>query len=162
LLVLIPFQKRDDIFKVHFLARTEAAKVQLGRYPIDDETYGIAEIVSGLAGHFRVVARAVAWIGLLAIVVLSVVPASERPVTGSGSLAEHFAMFALVAGAFALGYELALIRLAALALLFCAGIELLQIPLPTRHARLSDFAIDFVASCLAICAVRWIQKICAR
>ena len=118
--------------------------------------------MSGLADHFRVVARVVAWIGLLAIVVLSVVPATERPMTGSGSTVEHFAMFALVAGAFALGYELALIRLAVLALLFCGGIELLQIPLPTRHARLGDFVIDFVASCLAICAVRGMQKICAR
>jgi len=42
------------------------------------------------------------------------------------------------------------LRLLLLAFLFCGAIELLQVPLPTRHARLSDFVIDFVASCFAI------------
>jgi hypothetical protein len=41
-------------------------------------------------------------------------------------------------------------RLLQLAFLFCGGIELLQVPLPTRHARLSDFVIDVFGSCFAI------------
>ena len=102
-------------------------------------------------GHFsRMVARALAWVGILAIIVLSVVPVVDRPVTGAGQLFEHFTAFALVAGVFAIGYRLSLIRLLLLAFFFCGGIELLQVPLPTRHARVSDFVIDFVGSCFAI------------
>src|ERR1035437_6890143 len=106
-----------------------------------------------LIGHYRVVARALAWIGILAIIVLSVVPAIDRPVTGAGQLFEHFTAFALVAGMFAIGYRLSLIRLLLLAFFFCCGIAFLQVPLPTRHARVSDFVIDFVGSCFAIAVV---------
>jgi VanZ family protein len=97
-----------------------------------------------------VVVRGLAWFGILAIVVLSVVPSSLRPVTGWGHQFEHFVAFALVAGIFAIGYRLPSRRLIVLAFLFCGGIESLQLPLATRHARVSDFVIDFFASCLAI------------
>ena len=109
--------------------------------------------MKGLIGHYQVVARALAWVGILAIIVLSVVPAADRPMTGSGMnwhLFEHFTAFALVAGAFAIGYRFSLMRLFWLAVFFCGGIELLQVPLPTRHARVSDFIIDLIASCFAI------------
>jgi len=39
------------------------------------------------------VARALAWIGIFAIIVLSVVPAVDRPVTGLGQWFEHFTAF---------------------------------------------------------------------
>ncbi len=97
-----------------------------------------------------VVVRGLAWFGILAIVILSVVPSSLRPVTGVGHRVEHFAAFALVAGLFAIAYRLPLLRLLVLALLFCGGIELLQLMLATRHARVNDFVIDFFASCFAI------------
>jgi hypothetical protein len=100
--------------------------------------------------HYRLLARAIAWVGMLAIVILSVVPADERPVTGFGSQLEHVAIFSIVAAAFAVGYEFSATRLVFLALVFCGIIELLQVPLPTRHARLTDFVIDFVASCIGI------------
>ena len=106
-----------------------------------------------LIGHYQMVARALAWVGILAIIVLSVVPAADRPVTGPGMswhLFEHITAFALVAGTFAIGYRFSLTRLFWLAFFFCGGIELLQIPLPTRHARVSDFIIDFAASYFAM------------
>ena len=99
---------------------------------------------------YRGVARILAWMGIVAIIVF--VPAADRPVTGAAQVLEHFTAFALVAGAFAIGYRLSLVRLLLLALLFCGGIELLQVPLPTRHARLSDFVIDFAGACFAIAA----------
>jgi VanZ family protein len=103
-----------------------------------------------LIARRAVVVRGLAWFGILAIVVLSAVPSSLRPVTGWGHQFEHFVAFALVAGIFAIGYRLPLRRLIVSAFLFCGGIELLQLPLATRHARVSDFVIDFFASCLAI------------
>lgn len=106
-----------------------------------------------LSRHFELLARILAWIGTLTIVVLSVVPAEERPVTGFGPPLEHFAAFALVGGLFAIGYDLSFGRLVFLALLYCGGIELLQVPLPTRHARMSDFVVDFFGMCFAFALV---------
>src|SRR4030095_4321669 len=103
-----------------------------------------------LITHRTALVRWLAWFGIFAVVVLSIVPATERPVTGTGQRFEHFAAFALAAGAFAIGYRFSLMRLLMLAFLFCGGIELLQVPLPTRHARLSDFLIDVFGSCFAI------------
>jgi VanZ family protein len=52
---------------------------------------------------------------------------------------------------FAIGsYRLGLFRLLVAAFLFCGGIELLQVPLPTRHGRVSDFAVDLLGSYVAI------------
>ena len=117
----------------------------------------VGSIVNWFFRHHETLARAIAWIGILAIVVLSVVPADERPLTGFGPPLEHFAAFALAAGAFAIGYGLSLARLVLLAFFFCGGIELLQVPLPTRHARVSDFVVDFVGACFAIGLV-WIGQ----
>jgi ABC-type amino acid transport system permease subunit len=111
---------------------------------------GDAWIMNWLIARRVFVVRGLAWFGILAIVILSVVPRSLPPVTGWGHQFKHFVAFALVAGIFAIGYRLPLMKLLVLAFLFCGGIELLQLTLATRHARLSDFVIDFFASCLAI------------
>ena len=97
--------------------------------------------------------RAIAWIGVSAIIILSVVPADERPTTGFGQGIEHFAAFGVIAGVFAVSYRFTLLQFLLMALLFCGGIELLQIPLPTRHARVSDFVTDLLGSSVAICLV---------
>lgn len=109
--------------------------------------------------YCRALARALASIGILAIIVLSVVPSIDRPVTGAGQGVEHFLAFGLVAGMFSIGYRLSLIQLLLLALVFCGVVELLQVPLPTRHARVSDFFVDFVASCFAIGCVVASEKL---
>jgi VanZ family protein len=103
-----------------------------------------------LITHRSLAARSMAWIGIVAIVILSIVPGIYRPTTGAGHFAEHFAIFALVAAAFAVGYRLPRTWLVPLALLFCCLTELMQVPLPTRHARIGDLAIDIVGACSAI------------
>ena len=116
------------------------------RASVVDDIRGLRKtaIMDWLISRYTVVARTLAWIGILAIIVLSVVPANDRPVSGVGQGFEHFTAFALVGGAFAIGYRFSLIRLLVLAVFFCGGIELLQVPLPTRHARVSDFLVDSV------------------
>jgi hypothetical protein len=109
-------------------------------------------------GHVTVVGRVAAWIGILAILILSVVPAADRPVTGAGQSLEHLGAFAMFGGAFAVGYRLSLMRLILLAVLFCAAIEMLQIPLPSRHARVSDFLVDAAGACLAALCVFAVRK----
>ena len=45
------------------------------------------------------------------------------------------------------------IRGAVFGVLFCAEIELRQVPLPTRHAHVSDFLSDTVGACFAILCI---------
>jgi VanZ family protein len=87
---------------------------------------------------------------VFAVVALTVVPADERLVTGLGQTAEHFLCFAIVGLVVPFSFPASLKKLLAAAVLFALAIELVQIPLPTRHARLSDFLIDALAGCIGI------------
>ena len=87
---------------------------------------------------------------ILAVVALTVVPADERLVTGLGQSAEHFLCFAIVGLGVPLAFPAPIKRLLSAAVLFALAIELLQIPLPTRHARLTDFLVDALAGCIGI------------
>ena len=94
--------------------------------------------------------RVFAWLLVLILIIATVVPAAERPVTGIGHGYEHLLSFAFVGAVFALAYPWRLIVLLPLAVAFAGLLEIIQIPLPTRHARLTDFVVDALASCLGI------------
>ena len=94
--------------------------------------------------------RAFAWLMVIGLVVVTVVPASERPVTGVEHGYEHFFAFGFVGVTFAIAYSQRPISLMLAAIVFTAVLELMQIPLPTRHARLTDFLTDALASCVGI------------
>ena len=81
---------------------------------------------------------------LMAITVLSLVPAEFRPETGLPHNIEHGAIFALLGGAMVLGYRLRFWAWVTLGPLFAAVIEVLQLGVPGRHARLSvrNFSIE--------------------
>jgi VanZ family protein len=87
---------------------------------------------------------------LTAIAVLSLVLPSIRPTTFLPHKVEHAGMFLLGGAAFGIahcGYEwLSSIG----AVIFCASIELAQLTIPGRHARLSDFLVDAIAICSGI------------
>ena len=94
--------------------------------------------------------RAFAWLLVIGLVVASVAPASERRVTGVEHGYEHFPSFGFVGFVFAPAYSQRPILLMISAIVFTAFLELIQIPLPTRHARVADFFIDALAACLGI------------
>jgi hypothetical protein len=89
---------------------------------------------------------------LLAIVVLSVSPASYRPVTGASSIFEHLAIILAAGTMLGIGYRDRLALLAGGLLLYCGLVEVVQFWVPGRHARLSDFLVD-AASALAGVAI---------
>ena len=91
-----------------------------------------------------------AWLLALAIIMLSLGPPSTRPVTGAGHGLEHLLMFLATGVAFALGYPRRFWLLAVALLAFVAAIEIAQIWVPGRHARLGDFLIDATASCFGV------------
>ena len=105
---------------------------------------------AGILRVLRPIFRVAAWFLLLAIVVLSVVPPDFRPVTPAPHDVEHLVIFFLTGLAFGLGYAsrsfLQVIGLAA----FSAGIELLQVYIPGRHARLSDCLVNAVSVALGV------------
>jgi VanZ family protein len=94
--------------------------------------------------------QVVGWLLVLAIVLLSFGPPSTRPVTGAGHNFEHLLIFLATGGAFGLGYPRRLWLLLAALLIFTAGIEIAQLWIPGRHARLNDFLTDVAASWLGV------------
>jgi VanZ family protein len=93
------------------------------------------------------ISRIAAWLLVLAIIVLSIVPAQDRPVTPLPHDFEHFGILVLTGMVFGIGYGRYLFPVTA-GIAFSGAIELVQLYIPDRHARLSDFAIDaFAISC---------------
>jgi VanZ family protein len=88
---------------------------------------------------------------------MTVVPASLRVVTGAPHNVEHALVFLVTGITFGLGYELRMTVICAAAIVFCAALELLQLAVPGRHARLSDFLIDAGAACFGI-AIAWFAR----
>ena len=105
--------------------------------------------------------KAASWLAILGLVILTVVPANDRPVSGLEHHWEHFVAFALAGLLFGLAH-VGNLRLQYLgAILFTLALELSQIPLPTRHARLEDFVVDALGACLGIAsalAFRYLMK----
>ena len=91
-----------------------------------------------------------AWLLALAIVILSLAPASVRPLTGVGHGFEHLLIFLATGMAFALGYAVRASVLMIALVMFAGAIEVAQIWAPGRHARSLDFIVDGTASCLGV------------
>jgi VanZ family protein len=98
------------------------------------------------------VSRATAWIILAAIVLLTIVPPDLRPITLAPHNVEHAAVFLLGGLAFAVAYRGHALLLSIAALPFCAGLEIAQLFVPGRHARISDFAVDVIAALIGVAA----------
>jgi VanZ family protein len=94
--------------------------------------------------------RVIAWLLLSTIVVLTVVPPSSRPTTFVPHKIEHAAIFLTAGISFGIAYlgREWLLRIGAIS--FCAALELAQLYIPGRHARLSDFVVDAAAAVLGV------------
>jgi hypothetical protein len=88
-----------------------------------------------------------------AIVALSVVPPTLRLETGLPHGIEHFVIYWGTGLAFALGYELKPALLATRLVFFSGAVEIAQLFVPGRHARLSDFIVDASAITVGVMAV---------
>jgi hypothetical protein len=95
-------------------------------------------------------ARIAAWILAALIVILSLVPPTLRPETGAPHGLEHFTIFAVTGFAFGLGYRGRYYLLTILLIMFSGTIEIAQLFVQGRHARLGDFIIDAVAACIGL------------
>jgi VanZ family protein len=88
---------------------------------------------------------------------MTVVPAPLRLVTGLPHNIEHAVIFFAAGIAVGLGYELRLSVVCSASVVFCAGLELVQLAIPGRHARVSDFIVDAAAACTGI-GIAWTMR----
>jgi VanZ family protein len=72
---------------------------------------------------------------------------------------EHAAIFAIAGFAAALGYPGRPAFTMAALVLFSAAVELAQLFVPGRHARLIDFVVDAAAACIGAAAARLIARV---
>jgi VanZ family protein len=94
--------------------------------------------------------KASAWLLVVAITILSVVPSTSRPITPAAHELEHFLIYLATGLVFGIGYPRSPWTLAIGLVTFAGAIEFVQLFIPGRHARLSDFTIDSVAVCLGV------------
>lgn len=116
---------------------------------LSDGRSGLIEILRRRLIISRV-ARIVAWFLAGAIVVLSIVSPEMRPQTDVPHNLEHFLIFWLTALAFGLGYRTRHGLLTILLVIFSGAVEIAQLFVPGRHARLSDFIVDALAMCVGV------------
>lgn len=108
------------------------------------------------------VIRIVAWCLAATIIVLSVVPPRLRPETVVPHGLEHFIIYLVDGAAFGLGYYRKRGLLAIQLVVFAGFVEVLQLFVPGRHARLGDFIVDALAACLGLLAASVISNLRAR
>ena len=105
--------------------------------------------------------QAAGWLLLVAAVFLTVSPSRLRPVTGVEHHIEHALAFAVLGFAFGMGYskrQLLFFRLSALIVL----LELSQVLLPDRHARLSDLLVNEAGMSIGLLAAAAINRVTGR
>jgi VanZ family protein len=95
-------------------------------------------------------ARIAAWVLTAVILILSLVPPTLRPETSAPHSLEHFIIYAATGFTFGLGFRRRHDLLAIFLVVFCGSIEIAQLFVPGRHARLTDFIVDAVAACIGL------------
>jgi VanZ family protein len=105
--------------------------------------------------------RVAAWGMLVAIVVLTVVPPTIRPDTPLPHNIEHAATFLLAGILFGTAYLGREWMLSIGAVVFCAAIEAVQLYVPGRHARISDFVIDTAAGVAGVFLGAFMRRMAA-
>ena len=103
--------------------------------------------------------RAASWVIILGLVIVTVIPGDERPITGLQHDIEHFVAFGLAGLTFGFAYFQSVRVNLLSAFVFTLVLELSQIPLATRHARLRDFMVDAAAACLGIVIAHLCRKL---
>jgi hypothetical protein len=107
-------------------------------------------------GYFPMtIVRISAWIAIVAITIVSLVPASARPVSGASNSLEHLLVFGLAGLAFGFGYRVNYLRQMIGLVFFAGAIELSQYAAPGRHPRLIDFVVDAAMASSGV-AVAWL------
>jgi VanZ family protein len=101
----------------------------------------IAPKVAITAG-VRSILRIGAWLSVFVVVVLSVSPPDYRITTALPRPVEHFSIFLIAGVAFGFAYPYRHVVQIVYLVLFAGVVELIQLEVPGRHARVSDFVVS--------------------
>jgi VanZ family protein len=96
--------------------------------------------------------RIFAWLLAAAVTFATLGPARLRPHSDLGQDGEHAFAFLLVGLAFGLAYTRNRVLTAAISVVMIGVLELLQLVVPGRHARLEDFIVDALTACVGLVA----------
>jgi VanZ family protein len=105
--------------------------------------------------------RIIAWLLTAAVTFATLGPPRYRPHSELGQDSEHALAFVLVGLAFGLAYPRRRLLTAGIAVVLIGVLELLQLLMPGRHARLEDFVVDALAACAGIAvaaALDWLAR----
>jgi VanZ family protein len=94
--------------------------------------------------------RLFAWLLAAAVTFATLGPPSFRPHSNLGQDGEHAFAFVLVGLAFGLAYPRHRPLTGAISVVMIGVIELLQLWMPGRHARLEDFVVDALTACVGM------------
>jgi VanZ family protein len=108
-----------------------------------------------------IILRIIAWLLAAAVTFATLGPPSYRPHASLGQDGEHALAFILIGVAFGLAYTEHRLRVAATSVIMIGALELLQLWMPGRHARLEDFVVDALTACLGLAvaaALDWLIR----
>jgi VanZ family protein len=106
-----------------------------------------------------ILVRAFAWLLAAAVTFATLGPPSLRPHSDLGQDGEHALAFILLGLAFGLAYRQRRLAVAAVSVVLIGLLELMQLWAPGRHARLEDFLVDALTTCVGFAlaaAADWI------
>jgi VanZ family protein len=96
------------------------------------------------------VLRVFAWLLAAAVTFATLGPAMLRPHSELGQGGEHALAFVLVGLAFGIAYSRQRLLTSAISVVAIGVLEILQLWVPGRHARLRDFVVDALAACIGL------------
>ncbi len=105
--------------------------------------------------------RIFAWLLTAAVTFATLGPPSLRPHSNLGQDGEHGLAFVLIGLSFGVAYARHRLITAGVAVVLIGLLELLQLWMPGRHARLEDFIVDALAACAGIAAaagLEWLMR----
>ena len=98
----------------------------------------------------NILLKPIAWILAAAVAFATLGPATYRPHSDLGQDGEHALAFVLVGLAFGLAYGRNRLVTTAISVILIGLLEILQLWVPGRHARLEDFVVDALATAVGL------------
>jgi VanZ family protein len=100
-----------------------------------------------------IILRVFAWLLAAAVTFATLGPPRFRPHSNLGQNGEHALAFVLVGLAFGLAYPKHRLLTSAITVVMIGIIELLQLWVPGRHARIEDFLVDALTACAGLAVI---------
>jgi hypothetical protein len=99
-----------------------------------------------------------AWLAVVSIIILSVVPRYMRPAILGNDYAEHFTAYFIAGGLFAIGYQLSMLASGAFLAISAGSLEFVQLWIPGRIASAREFAVGVIGAWVGLLVTVVVRK----